>query len=239
MCIASCATTGRLAVATESDVSVWEPSSDPRSSRFEKVVQFECTGVRHVAICDSHLAYATEHSVRVIECAVVSQASVDAQIQQQQQQQHRSDGGERSTVQQASPPMTPKHTSFPTVDDEYFVSVEVDAASGSVKAKPPISTVSFATSPAQTADSFVVYGPLTEVGQSIRVEQQYAMKSLQLLLHAQFPAHAGPIHTLFFLTEYSHISVRFSLPLGIEEAHPQHGSHPDRTNSPRLECAAL
>jgi len=199
-CIAACSTTGRLAVATDSDVSLWAPSEESGSSsnKFEKVLQLECPGVRHLAVSGAFLAYATEHSVRVLEC-VVSQAAPATALSRQQEPQSR----DRLPVGGRAVP-------FAAVDDEFFVGIEVDSASGAITAKPPISAIDFTASRQNAAaaaaeETFLVCGPLSEVGQAVRVEPQFAVRSLQLLIHAQYPRHAGAIHSLFFLPEYSHL----------------------------------
>ena len=73
--VAVCPKTGKIAVATETDISVWAPAG---TNRYEKVYQIEMAAVRIVAIHGPYLAYCTDRTVSVFECLVVRNKSVNS-----------------------------------------------------------------------------------------------------------------------------------------------------------------
>lgn len=62
-----CPKTGRIAVATESDISVWNPVD---GGEYEKMFQIETRAVKNIAIHGPYLAYCTDRTVHVFECMV-------------------------------------------------------------------------------------------------------------------------------------------------------------------------
>lgn len=78
--IAVCTKTGRIAAATNTDISVWNPVHDSSDSNngggngngrgYEKMFQIETLSVRNIAIHGSYLAYCTNDTVSVFECRV-------------------------------------------------------------------------------------------------------------------------------------------------------------------------
>lgn len=67
--ITICPKTGRIAVATSTDISVWNPIG---AGEYEKMFQIETHSVQNIAIHGSYLAYCTERTVSIFECMVVS-----------------------------------------------------------------------------------------------------------------------------------------------------------------------
>ena len=67
--IAICPKTGRVAVATSTDISVWNPIG---AGEYEKMFQIETHSVQNIAIHGTYLAYCTERTVSIFECMVAS-----------------------------------------------------------------------------------------------------------------------------------------------------------------------
>ena len=63
----------------------------------------------------------------------------------------------------------------------------------------------------------VKFGPISDMETLMKVEAQYAVKTFQLLVYEKFSTELGPIHTLFFLPEYSHIVSDSDLTLSTDE----------------------
>eukprot|EP00727_Mastigamoeba_balamuthi_P013441 m51a1_g872 hypothetical protein (1091) ;mRNA; r:834507-838750 len=197
-CFGCCPATGRLIVATDTDVSIWAPVEAEQLGlgqagqlAFEKVLQIDCRGVRFVALHEKHLAFATDSTLRVLECTASSVPK------------------EQPTLQDVlgGGSVDSRDTPFAAAPDEYFVEVEI-GPDGKMTSRPGISSIDYATgeSAKERPGQSIVYGPVTEVGHPVHVEAHYTMKSLQLLLHVQYnTAVKGPIHTLAFLPEYPYL----------------------------------
>lgn len=197
LCAAVCPETGRLAVATREDVSVWAPVVTAAGQlAYERACAVACAGVHHVALHGAYLACATAHSVCVLECVLLRAAEAAAAAA------HR------------APPAyfgAPAHTECTApVDDESLV--RVVAARGVLCARPAVAELRTASntpdSPENSSSNRPAFsvGPFAELTQSVSVEPQFVVRSLQVFFRAQYDRSEGDVHTLALLPEFSHIT---------------------------------
>lgn len=178
--------------------------------------QLECAGVRHVALHDAYLAYATARAVWVMECALQRAADAAAAAAAAAQRSGAGSAHQEYLNQQAY--LTRAECTAP-VDDESLV--RVVAARGVLCAKPSIAALRLGDTVAADTGSnngngnsssgsgqgaaFSV-GPFTEVAQSVSVEPQFVVRGLQVFFRAQYDRSEGDVHTLALLPEYSTVS---------------------------------
>ena len=202
MCAAVCPVTGRLAVATRDAVSVWAPvraAGADGALAYERMCQLACAGVRHVALHDAYLACATARAVCVLECVLqraADAAAATAAVAAQHSAHPDALGGGGGARAECTAP----------VDDESLV--RVVAVRGRLCARPSIAALGSSSSSSSGSSDGAAFsvGPFSEMAQSVAVEPQFVVRSLQIFFRAQYDRSEGDVHTLALLPEYSHIA---------------------------------
>lgn len=212
--IAACAATGRLAVVTQGDVTIWAPEAGPpgHTPIYDKIMHIYVPGVRNISIYRNCLAYSNEFRVRVLEFAIVKSKTA----KMEQTEKNTFSNGMVSDISGAESGIL-RLQSGPTAlqDSDYFLSI----CSGQSSTAIPVANFG----PKQvkrersSQTDIVRYGPTSEVGISVKLDPQYVMRSVQLLVYARYAEPGGPINALELAPEYLYLSPPGGSPYALRE----------------------